>query len=169
MKCPVCYKSSLKLRYTETDIPYLGKALIMSIKCENCGFKTTDTIFEEQGEKKELEIIITSENLGDILVTTGYSLIKIPELGLELEFKSENIVQITTLEGILTMFIDSLKSYNPDTEEEKKRIEQLTREIERELENPSGNLKIAVKDVIGKSVVIPKTEWIKNVEKDRNI
>jgi len=167
MKCPVCYKSSLKLRYIETDIPYLGKAVIMSIKCKNCGFKTTDTIFKEHKEKKELEVTITKENLGDILVITGYSLIKIPKLGLELEFKTENIVQITTLEGVLMMFLDSLKSYNPDTVEERKKIELLTQKIKREIKRPSGNLKITVKDIVGKSIIIPKAEWIKKVEKER--
>ena len=169
IKCPVCYKNELNLLYTTSHIPYFGDILIMSIRCKNCGFKISDIMAITYEKKRTLEEKITAKTLSDLLVLSANSTVEIPELGIELDIRTEMGGQITTIEGLLLELLQySKQMLNTQIgEKDREHIENVIKKLTGEKVSPSGSLTIKILDETGKSAIIPYELWSKRAEDER--
>lgn len=169
IKCPVCYKNTLNLIYTITNIPYFGELLVMGIKCQNCGFKVSDVMLVTHKGKTIIQEKITKDTINDLVVLSADSTVSIPELGVEIDIRTESGGEITTIEGILREFLDYIKQLsNSDlSEQETKLVNEIAEKIKKELDNPTGLLTIEIKDETGKSSIVPHKLWSQRAEKER--
>ena len=170
IKCPVCYKNNLIMTYTVTKIPYVGDILVMGIKCTNCGFRISDIAMISHTGKNIMKSKITPKTLNDLVVLSANSTVSIPELGLEVDIRTETGGEITTIEGVLREFLEQLEQLSNSelSEEEAKIVKTLIEKIKSELKNPSGDLTLKIHDKTGKSSIVPHKAWIKRAEKERN-
>ncbi len=134
------------LRY---NIPHFGEAVLTSIYCEHCGYKSSDVIIAKEENPKEYRLVVdTPEKLNYKVIRSSYGSIKIPEAGLEIKATGFSEGYITNVEGVILRVIDDLneKIKTPENEEKIKEIisklelfrsgkEKFTIEIE----DPTGN------------------------------
>ncbi|MGQ4891893.1 MAG: ZPR1 zinc finger domain-containing protein [Candidatus Njordarchaeia archaeon] len=169
IKCPVCYKNELNLTYTTSHIPYFGDILIISIKCKNCGFKISDIMAITYEKQQALERKITSETLSDLLVLSANSTVTIPEVGIELDIRTEMGGQITTIEGLLLELQEYAKQLleTQIDEENREKISEIIKKLETERSNPSGSLTVKIIDETGKSAIVSHKLWARKTEEER--
>jgi len=157
MICPFCKKQSLALSMVTEEIPYFGKIVILTTKCENCGFKHTDVFNVEIKEALSYRVNIErSEDLKIKVVRSSSGTIIIPELGVKIEpgFHAQGFV--TNVEGILNRVEDVLKSQLKVKKGRKlKKVRELLKKIKRMKEGKE-KFTLIVKDPFGNSGIISK-------------
>jgi len=170
MKCPICKRGSLTMLYKTILIPYIGQLLISTIICFTCKFKVSDiwTVSSTGEYKKKHSVKITGETINNLVCTSAGSKILIPELGVEINIKTLEEAQITTIEGILREVLEAIDSLM-DTAEDPDRAKKLRSIIMEELDSPSGKLTLVLEDPHGHSTIIPYEYWVQRVEADRQI
>lgn len=108
-KCPVC-NSFFKVTDYLYEIPYYGKIIISSGLCQKCGYKWRDVkLAEAQGSIKITYRVESIDDLNTLVIKSSTSIIKIPELSIDIipGFSSEGY--ITTVEGILLDIYEKTK------------------------------------------------------------
>lgn len=171
LRCPVCNQGNLYMIYKVTNIPYFGGIVTMTIRCDICSLKINDIMaVSEKGElptKHERRTV--KQNMGDLVILSAGSLIKIPEIGVEIHISRENGGEITTIEGILQDVREKVISLmRNSTSEDKIILEDILKKIDNELNTPSGGLHIVLIDENQKSAIISNELWTKQVEEERN-
>ncbi len=104
--CPLCRKRMVVEEYLY-EMPYVGKVLIATGKCSQCGYRFNDVRLAEPREPRR--IVYRVERPGDenaIVIRASTASIKIPELGVEITPGPASTGYITTVEGIILDVIE---------------------------------------------------------------
>ena len=157
MKCPVCGKDTYQENEIEYDIPKLGKFKIICGFCNNCKYKFTSMLPMCGGNPKTIKHEINEKTINDIVVRSPYCKVVIPELGLELIPGEKCEGFITTIEGILQRFLDTVEFLEKD---EKGKYDEIKKKIQRIIEGKE-KATLILEDEKGLSKVVENEnfEW----------
>jgi len=100
--CMNCHENGLT-KLMCTRIPFYKQVIIMSFACEHCGFQNNELQSGEPVQEFGTEIVLNVKEKSDLnrsVIKSEYASIAIPELDLEIPFKSQP-GEITTVEGVL--------------------------------------------------------------------
>ncbi|KAM7348302.1 zinc finger protein Zpr1 [Cochliomyia hominivorax] len=117
--CMSCFRTGVT-RLLLTKIPFFKEVVIMSFKCEFCGYENNEIQSASEVQKKGVSIhleVKDSKDLNRRVVRSDYTLVKIPEVELEIPAQSQK-GEITTVEGIIDRTIRGLGQ-----DQDKRRIE----------------------------------------------
>ncbi|XP_065364733.1 zinc finger protein ZPR1 [Calliphora vicina] len=117
--CMNCFKTGVT-RLLLTKIPFFKEVVIMSFKCEFCGYENNEIQSASEVQRKGVSIILEvrdSKDLNRRVVRSDYTLVKIPEVELEIPSQSQK-GEITTVEGIIDRTVRGLNQ-----DQDKRRIE----------------------------------------------
>ncbi|NLZ30345.1 MAG: ZPR1 zinc finger domain-containing protein [Methanomicrobiales archaeon] len=102
--CPAC-GCEIQIVHHHLEIPHFPDLLIVSIACDACGYRHTDTIIP--GEREPVQWTVRIEEPGDLstrVVRSMTGTIEIPELGLAVEPGIACEGFVTNVEGVLSRF-----------------------------------------------------------------
>ncbi|RLF16843.1 MAG: hypothetical protein DRJ66_02390 [Thermoprotei archaeon] len=156
--CPSCLNKSLRIVEALHEIPYVGRILIISTKCDRCGYKHVDVFNIEQG--KPIRISYKVKDVRDLsarIIRSMTATIKIPELGLMIEPGPLSQGEITTIEGYIIRFLDLLDLLCED----KVLREEIRKKLELALEGKF-TFTFIIEDPLGNSsMVVPRAKDLK--------
>ncbi|XP_004518881.1 zinc finger protein ZPR1 [Ceratitis capitata] len=107
--CMNCFRSG-KTRLLLTKIPFYKEVVLMSFKCDHCGFENSEIQSASEIQKKGVRIELKvkgAEDLNRRVVRSDYTSVSIPEVELEIPSQSQK-GEITTVEGIIDRTIRGL-------------------------------------------------------------
>ncbi|XP_053948308.1 zinc finger protein ZPR1 [Anastrepha ludens] len=107
--CMNCFRSG-QTRLLLTKIPFFKEVVLMSFKCEHCGFESNEIQSASEIQKKGVRIELSVKNAEDLnrrVVRSDYTSVSIPEVELEIPSQSQK-GEITTVEGIIARTIRGL-------------------------------------------------------------
>ena len=117
--CPAC-GGEIQIVHHRLDIPHFPDLLLVSIACDACGYRHTDTIILGEGDPVRWTVRV--EEPDDLAIrvarsTTGT--IEIPELGLLVEPGTACEGFVTNIEGVLARFEQAVGTViaNPESED----------------------------------------------------
>ncbi|MCK8518355.1 ZPR1 zinc finger domain-containing protein [Methanoculleus sp. 7T] len=117
--CPAC-GGEIQIVHHRLEIPHFSDLLLVSIACDACGYRHTDTIILGEGDPVRWTVRV--EEPGDLSIrvvrsTTGT--IKVPELGLAVEPGTACEGFVTNIEGVLSRFERAVESIlaNPESDD----------------------------------------------------
>ena len=165
VNCPICGRE-FKVEEHLYNMPLVGKVIISSGRCSNCGYKWSDVrLAESKGPRK---IAYTVEKPGDenaILIKSSTSAIVIPELGVEIYPGPAAVGYITTIEGLIIDIIEKTEFLcsEPDAPEKecKEKLELLKKARDGEIKYI-----VMLLDPEGVSAIISDKATIMPLEKD---
>ena len=102
--CPAC-GADIQIVHHRIDIPHFPDLLLVTIACDACGYRHTDTIIP--GEREPARWMVRIEEPGDLstrVVRSTTGTIRIPELGLAVEPGTACEGFVTNVEGVLSRF-----------------------------------------------------------------
>ncbi|XP_037807589.1 zinc finger protein ZPR1 [Lucilia sericata] len=117
--CMSCFRSGVT-RLLLTKIPFFKEVVLMSFKCEFCGYENNEIQSASEVQKKGVTMVLEVKDAQDLnrrVVRSDYTLVKIPEVELEIPAQSQK-GEITTVEGIIDRTIRGLNQ-----DQDKRRIE----------------------------------------------
>ncbi|RLF31029.1 MAG: hypothetical protein DRN07_07880 [Thermoplasmata archaeon] len=155
--CPVCKKQSLLLSMRTEEIPYFGKIIILTTRCENCKFKHADVFTVEIKEPLSYKIRVEcEEDLNTKVIRSSSGTIIIPELGIKIEPGTHAQGFITNIEGILER-IEKVLKFQLKTQKVKKlrKVKELLAKVEK-MRNGKLGFTLILKDPFGNSGIISK-------------
>ena len=130
IKCPRCDYEFQVSEYMY-EIPLVGKILISTGKCGECGYKYSDVrALESKGPQKLTLEVKSLEDLNALVIRASSATIKIPELGVEIKPGPASQGYITTVEGILDRVLQVITMLKGDpevNEKERSKREELIR------------------------------------------
>jgi len=149
--CPAC-GGEIQITHHRLEIPHFPDLLLVSIACETCGYRHTDTIILGEGDPVRWTVQVEGpEDLSIRVVRSTTGTIRIPELGLTIEPGTACEGFVTNIEGVLSRFEQAVEAIlaNPESEDEQEAAlrvkETLTAAREAAfpftviLEDPAGN------------------------------
>ena len=149
--CPVCH-STIKIIETIYQMPKIGWVLIVSFKCNECGFKKTDTLPLQLRNHRRIYLRIEDKaDLYTKLVRSSSASIFIPELGVEIRPGPITPFTITNVEGLLHRVLDALKSLEVLGEE----VNEDVRAMFERIIDEGGEITIIIDDPWGISMIEP--------------
>lgn len=99
--CPSCSKEIEYLYQTE-NIPYFSDVLIVSANCSICGYRYVDTQLLKSAEPCRYEFACSgAEDLAVRVVRSMTGMIKIPEMGVQIDPGPACHGFVTNIEGVL--------------------------------------------------------------------
>lgn len=126
----------------------------MTSKCSSCGYAHTDVIeLEDRGQKTLTLHVDDEKKLNHLVVRSSSCRVEIPEAGLELAPGPFSNGFITTVEGILDRFESATMMVIPESDEERRRKEEVIEWIRR-AKNGKEKFTLILKDPRGVSGVI---------------
>ncbi|XP_068159322.1 zinc finger protein ZPR1 [Drosophila tropicalis] len=120
--CMSCFETGIT-RLLPTKIPFFREVVLMSFKCEHCGFTNNEMQSASEIQKSGIRIqleVKTESDLNRRVVRSDNSSIIIPEVELEIPVQSQK-GEVTTVEGIIERTITGLSQ-----DQEKRRIDHPT-------------------------------------------
>uniref|UniRef100_A0A0N5CD22 Zinc finger protein ZPR1 n=1 Tax=Strongyloides papillosus TaxID=174720 RepID=A0A0N5CD22_STREA len=108
--CFNCHKNGVT-KLMCTRIPFYKQVIVMSFRCEHCGFSNNEIQSGEKVQEFGTEIVLKVKKAIDLnrqVVKSEFAQIEIPELDLEIPPKSQP-GEITTVEGILARVREGLE------------------------------------------------------------
>mmetsp|Transcript_2471 Transcript_2471/g.6478 ORF Transcript_2471/g.6478 Transcript_2471/m.6478 type:complete len:377 (+) Transcript_2471:585-1715(+) len=112
--CPHCHVKT-ETNMCAVDIPHFKEVIIMSMLCENCGYKSSEIkgggAIPKFGTKVSVKIETTDDLAREVLKSDTAG-VEVPELGLELNEGGLDGIY-TTIEGLLNKMHDRLVHANP--------------------------------------------------------
>ena len=155
--CMNCFRSG-RTRLLLTKIPFFKEIVLMSFKCEHCGYENSEIQSASEIQKKGVRIELNVKNAEDLnrrVVRSDYTSVSIPEVELEIPSQSQK-GDITTVEGILDRTIRGLtqdqenrKQSHPEAAAEiDAYVEKLTYLKEKQI-----NFTVVLEDISGNSFV----------------
>lgn len=154
--CPSCGNESLKVEELYDEIPGLGKAVLMSMSCKNCGMRAYHEVpLEERGIKRIEYRVMDERGLRARVIRSPTGKIRIPELGLELSPGSRPVGFVTNVEGVLQRFLEVAEQLASVAEEgSKSNAEEAVRKIRSAMEGEA-EFTVIIEDELGNSAIIP--------------
>ncbi|MBC7120029.1 MAG: ZPR1 zinc finger domain-containing protein [Candidatus Methanosuratus sp.] len=154
--CPGCGEAALSVEELYDEIPGLGRAVLVSMRCAKCGMAAYHEIPLENRGIRKVEFRVSEEkHLTARVIRSPTGMIRIPELGLELSPGSRPVGFVTNVEGVLQRFLDVAEQLAGTAEgPEKEGAEMAIRRIRSAI---SGALPftIIIEDDLGNSAIIP--------------
>ncbi len=152
-KCPVCGGDAISI-FTTYHIPKFGEALLTSISCEQCKYKSSDVLILKEDNPKRFKVKIDSpEKLNYRVIRSSYGNIKIPELGIEILATGFSEGFITNVDGLILRIEDVLRD-KIMTEENKEKVENLLKKLEA-ARTGRITFTLILEDKTGNSAIIP--------------
>jgi len=114
MRCPICGYENAFMEVYEHEIPVIDRINIVVFKCEKCGLRIRDTIpYYVPGKRTIIRVFIERpEDLNTLIYRSPSALVKIEDLGIELEPIGEGGEDsITTAEGLIATIAGMLEFY----------------------------------------------------------
>ena len=109
--CPVCnIKGCLEVKTKTEIIPYFGEIMESTVKCQECGFKHSDTICLEIKEPVKYSLSVDKNKINVRVVKSQSATITIPELGLKVEPGPQSQSYISNVEGVIKRFENAVKT-----------------------------------------------------------
>lgn len=133
IRCPSCGSVSLALETYLYKVPHFGNIIIDRGICASCGFKYRDVRVAETDKPKKIIVRVEGEQeLRYLVVKPSSASILIPEKGYESIPGPYSPGYITTVEGILSSFLEAVKIACRDSDQAqcKEHAEWLSRAIE---------------------------------------
>jgi zinc finger protein len=166
-QCPVCGKNSATMSEYEINDAYAGPIAIFTIKCEACGFKSSDLEFINPGQPAEYSLEISSkDDLNIRVIKSGGCEIKIPNFRISVDSTMNGEGFISNVEGVITRFknqVELLKEDDDLDKAQRKKIKNLLKGIEQVLE---GEKPITLKliDRSGNSAIVSDKVQVKKIK-----
>lgn len=108
--CPVCGKKAFVIRSLIYNIPSYGETLLISGKCESCGYRFTFTTPYKLGKGRVIEFVVKEpEDFNTLLYIGENTDIEIPEIGFQFLSTEYEPGFITTVEGLLLRIKERLE------------------------------------------------------------
>lgn len=107
--CMSCFRTGIT-RLLLTKIPFFKEVVLMSFKCEFCGYENNEIQSASEIQKKGIRIELEVKNPIDLnrrVVRSDYTYVKIPEVELEIPSQTQK-GEITTVEGIIDRTVRGL-------------------------------------------------------------
>ncbi len=111
--CPSC-GASIDMKTCVVEIPHFKEAIIMSVTCEECGYKSNEVKGTGEIESHGTRITLRVETIIDMsrhVVKSDTAYVAIPEIDFQL--RESGLGVYTTVEGLLVSIHDRLKEANP--------------------------------------------------------
>jgi len=110
--CPACDAGSLEEEHSEVEVPYAGRVLEVTLRCQACGYKHVSLDYLEQKEPVRYSFHVDGpEELTTKIYRSKYGVLEIPELGLKVEPGVAADGYLTNVEGVLERFKGILQQY----------------------------------------------------------
>ncbi|MFW5637838.1 MAG: ZPR1 zinc finger domain-containing protein [Methanoculleus sp.] len=123
--CPAC-GCEIRIVHHHLEIPHFPDLLIISIACDACGYRHTDTIIPGEGEPVEWTMRIEElDDLSTRVVRSMTGTIEIPELGLAVEPGIACEGFVTNVEGVLSRFEEAVENVLARAESDEERAAAL--------------------------------------------
>ena len=151
--CPICGSPNILVNQHSEEIPYFGPIIILTIKCDVCGFKDNDLIPVNIQEPKTYKVKV--ENVKDLnikVIRSSSGFIEIPELGVEITPGPYAQGFITNIEGLLDRIEEVLKA-KMDDEREKTKCEKFLLKLKKAREGKFP-FTVVLKDPAGTSALV---------------
>lgn len=155
--CMNCFQTG-STQLLLTKIPFFKEVVLMSFKCDHCGFENNEIQSASEIQKQGCRIILNVSRMEDLnrrCVRSDYTALSIPELELEIPAQTQK-GDVTTIEGILDRAIrgltqdqDKRKVEHPDAAE---MIEKYVARIVL-LKNLEKTFTIVLEDISGNSFI----------------
>ncbi|KSW12751.1 hypothetical protein CF15_06145 [Pyrodictium occultum] len=165
IQCPVCGKHTLRVEDYLYEIPMIGKVILTTGKCSNCGYRFNDVrLAEAQEPRKILLNVEKAEDLNALVVRASSASILIPELGMSMTPGPASEGFITTVEGVLERFLEALTAACSSPDADKEACEKAKRLIE---DAKEGKLKftLVLVDPEGVSTIVSSKARVEPVSK----
>ncbi|MFW5704807.1 MAG: ZPR1 zinc finger domain-containing protein [Nanoarchaeota archaeon] len=166
-QCPVCGQNKAVFTEYEIEDAFAGPIAIFTIKCNSCGFKSSDLEFIEPGQPAEYSVDIESkEDLSIRVIKSGGCEIKIPNFRISVDSTFNGEGFISNVEGVLNRFRGQIELLKGDSDLEKtdrKKLKNLIKGIDEVL---AGEKKITIKlrDSTGNSAIISDKAQVKKIK-----
>jgi zinc finger protein len=165
-QCPVCAKESATFTEFEIEDAFAGPIAIFTIRCNDCGYRTSDLEFLEPGQPAEYSVDIESkEDLKIRIIKSGECEIKIPNFRISVDSTMNSEGFITNVEGVIRKFEKTVISLKDGEEDKAKRktLKNLLKGIQQVLD---GEKKITMKmiDKSGNSAMISDKVVVKKLK-----
>jgi len=160
-KCPVCGTES-ELQFLPYEIPHFGEAMIFTVVCPSCGYRSTDVMILSGEKRRRYEMEVSSaQDLNVQVIRSSFGSIEIPELGVSVEpGRGESF--ISTVEGVLKRVEEVLKMLSRDVVGgKKKRAEYILKQIE-QIKAGEMCMTLIIDDPTGNSALISDKAKIKD-------
>lgn len=111
--CPSC-GASIDMETCVIDIPHFKEAIIMSVTCEECGYRSNEVKGSGEIESHGTSITLRVETINDMsrhVIKSDTACVAIPEIDFQLQESGLGVH--TTVEGLLVSMHDGLKEANP--------------------------------------------------------
>ncbi len=153
--CPVCGQKSLRTIINETEIPYLGKILLYTSVCSNCGYRHNDVILLDQKRPVRIEFKASGpEDLKVRVIRSSNAKISISEIGVDIEPVLNGESFISDIEGVLFRILNIMSQLLKDSNEDKKKIIIEKMKKIAKMRNGIDSLTFIVEDPSGNSAII---------------
>ena len=158
--CPACGAKPMKELHAEIEIPYVGRVLEITLRCESCAYKYASLDYLERKEAVRFSYRVNrTEDLTTKIYRSKYGILEVTELGLKVEPGVVAEGYLTNVEGVLNRFRDILQQYirfhrdEVDTEEDILRATTLIDQIE-EVKTGKRKVTIVLTDPTGISSIV---------------
>ena len=151
--CPLCRRGELRLSYAEDDIPGFGRLLLLTYKCEGCGYKSNDLIPVKAREPASYKVKIEGvEDLKVKVVRASSGFVEIPELGVEIKPGPASEGYVTNVEGLLARVEEAASTLQGDREAEGS-LKGFLEKLKRAMDGAEA-FTVIVKDPLGSSALV---------------
>lgn len=99
--CPACGGSGVELRTVTHEIAFFGEVVESILRCDTCGYRTSNTLIAEQSEPTRHELAIDGDGLSARVIRSTSCTVRVPDLGVTIEPATASDAYITNVEGIL--------------------------------------------------------------------
>jgi len=163
-RCPGCGKEISSI-FERESIPYFSDILIISASCD-CGFRYVDVIVLGESDPVRYTLAVSCEgDLSSRVIRSTSGIIRIPELGLELESGPACNGFISNIEGILNRFVGAVElAVSGDaTDDSRERGRELLKKIE-EVKSGKFPVTVIIEDSSGNSAIISEKAIKEQIE-----
>ena len=152
--CPPC-SEEIEYLYKTVEIPYFSDALITTVLCTSCGFRSVDVMILGENEPARYTLAVSSpKDLEGRVIRSTTGTIEIPELGILVEPGPICEGFITNVEGVLVRIEDVIDRVITWSEgEELERAHELKARIE-EMRSGTVPFILIIQDKDGNSAII---------------
>jgi zinc finger protein len=154
--CPICMKKTLTLAEDKQNIPHFGDIYILSMSCNDCGFRKTDIDTEDQKEPVKLELEISDvKDLNIRVVKSSEATIKFPEFKVTLDPGDDAEGYVANVEKVFNDLLNIFET-RKEGEESKAKKKKLRQYVDDILDIKEGKKKatLVIEDPSGISAII---------------
>ncbi|MCD6488496.1 MAG: ZPR1 zinc finger domain-containing protein [Desulfurococcales archaeon] len=164
--CPIC-RHNMVVEEFLYELPLVGKVLIASGTCKNCGYRYVDVRLAEPREPRR--IIYRVEKPGDentVLIRASTAGILIPDVGVEIIPGPAARGYITTIEGLILDIIEKTEFLCSSPDADKEKCKEKLEELEA-ARDARKQYTVIIVDPEGVSAILSEKAKIEKLRQDR--